>query len=242
MTTTKGNTRNHYYGARYYHPKWSVWLGVDPLAGEFQSLTPYHFVANNPLNIVDPNGMDTLILHRSELLTLEQKNELFGNLVGLDWYGDLDVYELTFSVMKNGKENKVEGRMFMYGNKFYRKIGALPDQYYTLKFDKMSSGKHRNNDIRINGGIFLHPGKNYLDYKGCFGVSLNKPFVSESGDLTFPNSPIAQQGLRDMYDLANGGVNGNLLTGEMFLLKTNSRAMESIIELKSRELDLTETD
>jgi RHS repeat-associated protein len=22
-------TGNYYYGARYYHPKWSVWLGVD---------------------------------------------------------------------------------------------------------------------------------------------------------------------------------------------------------------------
>jgi len=50
-------TGNYYYGARYYDPKISVWLSVDPLAHEFSSWTPYHFVHNNPLNLIDPTGM-----------------------------------------------------------------------------------------------------------------------------------------------------------------------------------------
>jgi RHS repeat-associated protein len=49
----------YYYGARYYNPMVSVWLGVDPLAGKFYTLTPYHFVANNPIMIIDPDGRDT---------------------------------------------------------------------------------------------------------------------------------------------------------------------------------------
>jgi RHS repeat-associated protein len=48
-----------YYGARYYQNKMGVWLSVDPMATKFHSLTPFHFVANNPINIVDPNGLDT---------------------------------------------------------------------------------------------------------------------------------------------------------------------------------------
>jgi len=49
--------RNFYYGARYYDPKISVWLSVDPLAKDFPGWTPYHFVHNSPLNLVDPKGM-----------------------------------------------------------------------------------------------------------------------------------------------------------------------------------------
>jgi hypothetical protein len=34
-----------------------VWLSVDPLASDAPYLTPYRFSFNNPLNVVDPNGM-----------------------------------------------------------------------------------------------------------------------------------------------------------------------------------------
>lgn|GEM_PF-3477324 len=50
-------TGNFYYGARYYDPKISVWLSVDPLAHEYPSLNSFTFVANNPINLFDPNGM-----------------------------------------------------------------------------------------------------------------------------------------------------------------------------------------
>ncbi|MCR9155556.1 MAG: RHS repeat-associated core domain-containing protein [Bacteroidetes bacterium] len=50
-------TGNYYYGARYYDPKISVWLSVDPLAHEFPGWSPYNFTMNSPLNLVDPDGM-----------------------------------------------------------------------------------------------------------------------------------------------------------------------------------------
>ncbi len=46
----------YYYGARYYHPKWSVWLSVDRLASKGPSFTPYSFSHNNPVMLVDPDG------------------------------------------------------------------------------------------------------------------------------------------------------------------------------------------
>jgi len=49
-------TGDFYYGARYYDPKISVWLSVDPLAHEYPSLSPYVFVANSPVNAIDPDG------------------------------------------------------------------------------------------------------------------------------------------------------------------------------------------
>ena len=46
----------YYYGARYYDAQTSIWLSVDPLADSAASWTPYHFVKNNPINRIDPDG------------------------------------------------------------------------------------------------------------------------------------------------------------------------------------------
>lgn len=51
-------TGNQYYGARYYDPKVSIWLSVDPLVGNNPNLTPYNFVSNNPILRIEPDGMD----------------------------------------------------------------------------------------------------------------------------------------------------------------------------------------
>ncbi len=49
---------NYYYGARYYDPKVSVWLSVDPLAHKYPSFSPYVFTGNNPIMLVDPDGRE----------------------------------------------------------------------------------------------------------------------------------------------------------------------------------------
>jgi len=46
----------YYYGARYYDPKLSNWLSVDPLADQYPSWSPYNYTINNPIIYVDPNG------------------------------------------------------------------------------------------------------------------------------------------------------------------------------------------
>jgi hypothetical protein len=48
----------YYYGARYYDPRISIFISVDPLAEKYPGWTPYHYVHNNPINMVDPTGME----------------------------------------------------------------------------------------------------------------------------------------------------------------------------------------
>ncbi|MFN4364393.1 RHS repeat-associated core domain-containing protein [Chryseobacterium hispalense] len=48
-------TGYYYYGARYYDPKRSFWISVDPLAEITQS--PYTYVWNDPVNFADPSVM-----------------------------------------------------------------------------------------------------------------------------------------------------------------------------------------
>ncbi len=46
----------YYYGARYYDPRVSIWMSVDPLAEERIGLSPYSYCQNNPIMRVDPDG------------------------------------------------------------------------------------------------------------------------------------------------------------------------------------------
>src|SRR5690606_27224222 len=59
-------TGNYYYRARYYNPKWSIWLSVDPLAEDYPSLSPYVYVANNPIKYIDPDGREIILSFASE--------------------------------------------------------------------------------------------------------------------------------------------------------------------------------
>ena len=43
-------TGNYYYGARYYDPKWSIFISVDPLAEK--TFDSYGYVYNNPINML----------------------------------------------------------------------------------------------------------------------------------------------------------------------------------------------
>ncbi len=46
-----------YYHARYYDPRTSVWLSVDPLAEKMPNVSSYVYCFNNPIRFIDPTGL-----------------------------------------------------------------------------------------------------------------------------------------------------------------------------------------
>ncbi len=69
----------HYFGARYYDARISLWYGVDPMAEKYPDITPYGYTYNNPIKYTDPNGMyivDPSVSKASSALAKYLKNNI----------------------------------------------------------------------------------------------------------------------------------------------------------------------
>ena len=50
----------YYYGARYYEPRLSLWMSVDPLQEKYPNISTYCYAANNPIKFIDSDGRKLL--------------------------------------------------------------------------------------------------------------------------------------------------------------------------------------
>ena len=53
-------TGMYYYGARYYEPRLSLWMSVDPLQEKYPNISTYCNAANNPIKFIDSDGRKLL--------------------------------------------------------------------------------------------------------------------------------------------------------------------------------------
>ena len=61
-----------YFGSRYYNSDLSIWLSVDPMSDKYPSMSPYVYCANNPIKLVDPNGMTVEIPNEEDKKFINQ--------------------------------------------------------------------------------------------------------------------------------------------------------------------------
>lgn len=96
----------HYYGARYY---WSEvltgWLSVDPMVDKYQSISPYNYCMWNPVKLVDPNGMDTLLSFALKSKDEEQNSK--NNFI-IEWMRSLGDNPRLFIISMHGNPEYME--------------------------------------------------------------------------------------------------------------------------------------
>jgi len=155
-------TGMHYYGARYHHPKLSVWMSVDPLAS--QNLNQYQFTGNNPLMYLDPDGRDTVFATlNDDLWTISSTSISEGSdYIALTVDGETEYHEFN------------EGE---YGNRV-NVLNIESTQDYTLAI-YMVSGKV---DQEGGVGFAIQPG-------GDPSTKLNSKKRLPDGEYSLINSP-----------------------------------------------------
>lgn len=220
----KGNGNHLDFGNFGYDTRLGRRWNIDPVVKTHES--PYAAFANNPIWFVDVNGMDTLVMNRSSVQVDKST-------------GQSNIYIVTFSLIKDGVESNLNTKMYMIDNAKASKKGdnGLRKESYKLKWDQLSAmtgEENWENTIRVTEfGVFIHPGNDNHDFNGCYGLSCDEPETftdygptpTVEDEVRLPRGTTIEslQLVRDLYNQVNGKSEKNL-TGDKFILKTNSKA------------------
>jgi RHS repeat-associated protein len=163
------STGLYYYGARYYDPRISVWMSVDPLAEKAPNYSPYLYVNNNPANAIDPDGMKIIFIN--------------GKLGGGSPSGGKSYWNKSFV---DGAKRYLNDRKTYFGNTDYSYFSSAKtrtnagyawakENYNTLTED-MSEGEAFNLVSHSMGGAFSKGVEKFLEEKGWkvdFNIMIN---------------------------------------------------------------------
>jgi RHS repeat-associated protein len=91
-----------YFGARYYDSRIGRFPQIDPLANTEPSKTPYHYTSDNPINRIDPQGLDDIYYKDGE-----EVGRRVSGLWDFDWlFGD------TYYVQSESGSVEYEGSYY----------------------------------------------------------------------------------------------------------------------------------
>ena len=109
------------FGARHYSPTLSRWLVPDPLSEKYYDVSPYAYCANDPVNLVDPDGEKVIFVHGLPK---------FGAKSGRDYWGDVflkrasevlkddksDVRSYNYRLFSSARKRKKDGYQYAKSN------------------------------------------------------------------------------------------------------------------------------
>lgn len=175
--------------ARGYDPVLGRFLQIDPHAAKYPSLSPYAYVANNPLVYTDPDGRDIAYGTRDEAdRTVEDLNRLYKRQFGVEGAFSVGTRTITETqVNEDGEEVEVETTLFTLETN--SDFDWESDDYTKAMSEVI------NSDEIVFGAIISDSDKSLLSNKGggeitganSFNVSGQLANVGDAGTISLGN-------------------------------------------------------
>ena len=202
------NEGSYDFGARMYDGRSGRWLAIDQLAKEYPDLSPYSFAANNPINLIDPDG-------RKIMPTKAFKNAFkahWGNIEGNSYiikyskardivfdYKDLNnprrhaqtvnskLVEINSTFFNSGSDETVILKTVVH-ELIHAKLDAQVDAMFTTDSDGKSV-------LRENAAT-MYPG--IMAYYKKYGNNDKKPTATNNSTRDWQHNWMADYGRQDI--------------------------------------------
>lgn len=189
-----------YYGARYYEPRISLWMTTDPLEEEYPNIITYGFCHNNPVVLVDPDGMGDYYNKNGIWLGNDGKKDNLAYLadVVLDKDGSKHFQNATVLSLKNSELN-------IFANTVAQESSGDKAESFALASAIMNLAEYKGKSIMQtiqSEGIFgYRDGGNSTQYNNNAEYSMAAVLNAITGGHDFSNGAIRWDG----FDLAMKG-------------------------------------
>ena len=124
------------YGARSYDPALGRFTTIDPLTEKYYKLNPYAYCGDNPVNAIDPDGMDVIITGPLANKALEQIQARVGKNITLSL--DKNNY-MCYSITNKGHINSAARQV----------INIVDNDNIVIKMET------RDNNVTSTGNLFI---------------------------------------------------------------------------------------
>ncbi len=188
------------YGFRFYDSHLARFHSVDPLAEKYYPISPYVYVANNPLIYIDPDGREIwIITDRDSQGNAQQVQYREGNLYnedGSEYEGDNE-FALGLQSIFNA--------LYALGDGFTSEVlSTVEDSGLSHFFDRISSDDSR---------VMPYPYTGLISDRANEGSPVNThTALYLSGNSSKKDASTVAHELRHIYDYDKGKMKGEVYT------------------------------
>ena len=94
------------YGARMQDPQIGRWFAMDPKSESYYSMSPFAYVANNPIIFIDPNGMEIINGETNKRENLQAQNDNLKQAIKERYNDNINLSRKDFSTKSEFKDYK----------------------------------------------------------------------------------------------------------------------------------------